>query len=83
MVVRREELAAGPEPFAVPPGVELVATPGPRHEVVHFALRNWKFVFGASLVLFLLLVAIFGPMLTAHKPLEFTAPTDLRPSSDY
>jgi peptide/nickel transport system permease protein len=84
MAVRREELAAAvPEPFAVPPGAELVATPGPRHEVVHFALRNWKFVFGASLVLFLLLVAIFGPMLTAHEPLEFSAPTDLRPSSDY
>jgi peptide/nickel transport system permease protein len=84
MAVRREELAtAVPEPFAVPPGTEVVATPGPRHEVLHFALRNWKFVFGVSLVLFLLLVAIFGPLLTAHEPLEFTAPTDLRPSADY
>ena len=29
------------------------------------------------------LLAIFGPMLTAHAPLAFDGPTDARPSSDY
>jgi peptide/nickel transport system permease protein len=85
VAVRREAELAGavPEPFAVPPGTELVPVTGPRHEFLHFALRNWKFVFGASLVLVLLLVAIFGPMLTAYTPLAFDGPTDARPSADY
>jgi peptide/nickel transport system permease protein len=84
MAVRREQLASAvPEPFAVPPGTELVATTGPQHEFRHFALRNWKFLFGASLVFGLLLVAIFAPMLTSHAPLAFDAPTDAHPSRDY
>jgi peptide/nickel transport system permease protein len=85
VAVRRDaELAtAVPAPFELPPGAELVATTGPRHEFLHFALRNWKFVFGASLVLGLFLLALFGPMLVSHEPLAFDAPTDARPSADY
>jgi peptide/nickel transport system permease protein len=54
-----------------------------RSEFLYFAFRNWKFVFGLGIVLFFLALAIFGPMLTEHTPLEFTGPTDQRPSSDY
>jgi peptide/nickel transport system permease protein len=54
-----------------------------RSEFFHFALRNWKFVAGASVVLFFLLLAIVGPYLTSHQPLAFTGPTDARPSWDY
>ncbi len=62
---------------------EPVKTGPPRSEFLYFALHNWKFVAGASVVLFILLLAIFGPYLASHQPLEFTGPTDAPPSSDY
>ncbi len=69
-------LAAGaPAPGAV--------VAGKRFELVYFALRNWKFVFGAGLVLLFLLAGIFGPLSTSHQPLDFTGPTDQSPSSAY
>jgi peptide/nickel transport system permease protein len=82
MAVRREELVAAPGP-AVALEAPAAGPAGVRHEFLHFALRNWKFVLGASLVLFLFLVALFGPMLTSHEPLAFDAPTGVRPSADY
>jgi peptide/nickel transport system permease protein len=54
-----------------------------RSEFVYFALRNWKFVLGAGVVITFLAVAAFGPLLTDHTPLEFTGPTDQPPSADY
>ena len=54
-----------------------------RSEFLYFALRNWKFGFGAGLVLVFLAVALFGPLLTPHMPLDFTGPTDQPPSSEY
>ena len=66
------------------PGVPVapLGTAG-RSEFVYFALRNWKFVLGAGVVLTFLAVAAFGPLLTDHTPLEFTGPTDQPPSADY
>jgi peptide/nickel transport system permease protein len=57
--------------------------PAKRSEFAYFAFRNWKFVLGLAVVLFFLAMAIFGPLLTDHKPLEFAGPTDAHPSSDY
>jgi peptide/nickel transport system permease protein len=54
-----------------------------RSEFLYFALRNWKFVLGSAVVLSCLLLALIGPLLTDHTPLEFTGPTDQRPSSEY
>ena len=55
-----------------------------RHsEFLYFALRNWKFVVGASLVLVMLAIAVFAPRLAAHQPLDFAGPTDAPPSSAY
>jgi peptide/nickel transport system permease protein len=54
-----------------------------RSEFVYFALRNWKFVLGAGVVITFLAMAVFGPLLTDHTPLEFTGPTDQPPSADY
>ena len=54
-----------------------------RSEFLYFGLRNWKFLFGLSVVLVFLALALFGPLLTDHQPLEFTAPTDQPPSSEY
>jgi peptide/nickel transport system permease protein len=59
------------------------AAPHRRSEFLYFALRNWKFVTGLTVVLLFLAAAIFGPMVTAHPPLAFTGPTDARPSSSY
>jgi len=58
-------------------------TPTHRSEFLYFAFRNWKFVAGAGLVLAFLVVAIVGPMLVQHEPLEFSGPTDQPPSSEY
>jgi len=52
-------------------------------ESFYFASRNWKFLLGASCVLFMLVLAIVGPYLTPHAPLAFDGPTDHRPSSTY
>ena len=57
--------------------------PRRRSEFLYFALRNWKFVAGASFVLAFLALAIFGPLLTPHQPLEFSGPSDSPPSADY
>ena len=54
-----------------------------RSEFLHFALRNWKFLFGLGLVLACLCAALAGPLLTDHAPLEFSGPTDQRPSGEY
>jgi peptide/nickel transport system permease protein len=59
------------------------ARPAPRSEFLYFAFRNWKFVLGLTVVLGVLCIAIFGPMLATRAPLEFSGPTDARPSSDY
>jgi peptide/nickel transport system permease protein len=62
---------------------QAVAGPRRRSEFLYFALRNWKFVVGLGVVLAMLGLAIVGPMLTDHTPLEFSGPTDQRPSADY
>jgi peptide/nickel transport system permease protein len=59
------------------------AVPAHRFEAVYFAVRNWKFVVGLGLVLGFLLLALVGPLLTEHTPLEFSGPTDQPPSSEY
>jgi peptide/nickel transport system permease protein len=63
------------------PGVVL-ALPR-RSEFLYFAFRNWKFVLGLAVVLGALALAIVGPWLTSHEPLDFSGPTDARPSSEY
>jgi peptide/nickel transport system permease protein len=57
--------------------------PAHRSEFLYFALRNWKFVLGSCLVGFMLLLALFGPLLAGHGPLEFSGPTDSPPSTAY
>jgi peptide/nickel transport system permease protein len=64
-------------------GLEAATGPGRRTEVLYFALRNWKFVGGATLVLAMLALALIGPKLDSTPPLAFTGPTDSPPSSAY
>jgi peptide/nickel transport system permease protein len=54
-----------------------------RSEVLHFAFRNYKLVFGLLLLGFLLAVAIVGPMLTDREPFEFYDELGQPPSRDH
>lgn len=50
-------------------------------ESVHFALRNKKLVFGLSMTTALLLVAIIGPFIAQHGPLDFGGGLSLHPTT--
>ncbi len=54
-----------------------------RGETLYFAFRNRTFVFGLSLLVFLLLLAIVGPLLTDREPFEFYDALGVPPSSEY
>src|SRR5262245_46471676 len=67
-------------------GTVVAATGKPdrrRSEVLHFAFRNKKLVFGLSLLLFLLGVALIGPMLTDRDPFEFYDALGQPPSREH
>jgi peptide/nickel transport system permease protein len=89
MSVSDHDLLASGEPAAVdapvaPTGAPSVMhAPGRRVEFLHFALRNWKFGLGLGCVLLFLALALLGPSLTDHTPLEFSGPTEQPPSADY
>ena len=54
------------------------------NEFLFFALRNWKVLVGALIILIFLLLAIFGPGLTENQPLAFVYPMGAsEPSSDF
>ena len=62
------------------PGV----VPGrPGSEALRFAFRNRKLVFGLTVVLAFLALAIVGPWLTAADPFEFGYPTGESPSREH
>jgi peptide/nickel transport system permease protein len=80
--------APAPSVEAAAPGSVSTAPDAPHRpargsEFAHFALRNWKFVLGASVALTFLGIALVGPMLIERTPLEFTGPTDQPPSREY
>ena len=87
MAVARPDVAGESLDRVAPPTVPAPAEPGVvparRSEFVYVALRNWKFVLGAGVVLVFLLTALIAPMLVAHPPLAFTGPTDSPPSKEY
>ena len=57
--------------------------PAHRFEFLHFALRNWKFVFGSSLVLALLALAASRPAAHGARAARVHGPADSPPSSEY
>jgi peptide/nickel transport system permease protein len=81
--------------LSAPPGVELPGELGVdaafaaelrrgyTPELIHFALRNTKFVLGFAVFGSMLALAIVGPWLTSHQPLEFTGPTGQAPGGGY
>jgi peptide/nickel transport system permease protein len=82
-------LAADPQAETVVPHTGTVVAPtgaAPvrrRSETLHFAFRNKKLMFGLFLLLFLLGVAVVGPMLTDREPFEFYDALGQPPSSEY
>jgi peptide/nickel transport system permease protein len=69
---------------AAPADASRAAPPSRRgSEFLYFAFRNWKFLLGLGLVVSVFALAVVGPYLTDHAPLDFTGPTDAPPSSEY
>jgi peptide/nickel transport system permease protein len=54
-----------------------------RNELLFFALRNKKLRIGASIVLFFIILALIGPLLTKYGPREFVAPGVQPPSREF
>jgi len=78
--------AAPTAPLASPADASQVEAPPIRQmsgfrESLHFALRNKKLVFGLSMTTALLLIAIIGPYVAQHGPLDFGAGLSLHPTT--
>ena len=54
-----------------------------KNELLYFALRNNKLRIGLTIVLFFLVLAIVGPMLTEHDPTDYVGPGAQPPSAEY
>ena len=85
------EIGGRVQPATVEASAPITATGTPlappavahRSEFLYFAFRNRKFVAGLAVVTFMLALALVGPYLADHKPLEFSGPTDQPPSTEY
>lgn len=77
--------APAPEVAAVglPGGPAAAGTIPRRNDFIHYGLRNRKLVFGLGLELFLVLVAIFGPLLAKNAPMEITPNQLVHPNGTY
>jgi peptide/nickel transport system permease protein len=54
-----------------------------KNEILYFALRNNKLKIGFSVLLFFIILALIGPLLTGYPPLEYIGPPSAPPSSEY
>jgi len=54
-----------------------------RHETLFFALRNNKLRIGSIVILFFVILAVVGPMLSKHTLNDFIAASASPPSSEY
>ena len=55
-----------------------------KNEFLYFALRNRKLQIGLGVILFFVLLAIFGPLLTQYDPFDYVNPTGpVAPSAKY
>ena len=81
--------AAGPEapgPVVAPlPGAPVAAArlvPGPRSDLLYYALRNKKLVAGLSFEALFVLAALFGPFISPHNTTDYFLP-HLAPSAQH
>ncbi|HEY3345386.1 MAG TPA: ABC transporter permease [Anaerolineaceae bacterium] len=61
----------------------VAAEPKKKNEILFFALKNSKLKIGLSIVLFFVVMAVAGPLISHFKPLDFVAPGANQPSHDY
>ncbi len=54
-----------------------------KNELLYFALRNNKLRIGLGVVLFFVILALVGPLLTPYTPTDFVGPTASPPSAQY
>ncbi len=54
-----------------------------KNELLYFALRNNKLRIGLGMVLFFVILALVGPLLTPYTPTDFVGPTASPPSAQY
>lgn len=54
-----------------------------RNEILYFAFRNTKFKIGLGILLFFILLAIFGPMIARFDPTETAGPPNSPPSAEF
>jgi peptide/nickel transport system permease protein len=54
-----------------------------KNEFLYFAFRNTKLRIGLTVMVFFLLMMIFGPMMTKYKPADFVGPSSVPPSSEF
>ncbi|KAA3643524.1 MAG: ABC transporter permease [Chloroflexi bacterium] len=55
-----------------------------QNELIYFAFRNVKLIIGLAIILFFLVLAVIGPMLTDNDPFDFVNPLGAQPpSSEY
>jgi peptide/nickel transport system permease protein len=59
-----------------------VAEPKKRNEFLYFALKNTKLKIGLAVVLVFVLLAVFGPVITPYKPLDFVQAGANKPSAE-
>jgi peptide/nickel transport system permease protein len=73
-----EEAVAGPTPAPL-----VGRTRAPRREVLHYALRSRKVLFGIGMVLAAVAIAIVGPWIVTNDPLEYVGPPGQAPSREF
>jgi len=74
---------ADPKSLAVKSDEAKPAAKKPQGEFIFFALRSKKFIFALSLLTFLVLLAIFGPMIDSTDPVAQNLTVNTSPSMDY
>jgi peptide/nickel transport system permease protein len=71
-----ESISEAPAPDVAVAGLTagpgITGAPPRRNDILHYGLRNKKLVFGLSLELLLVLVAIIGPYLAKNPPMQIT-----------
>jgi peptide/nickel transport system permease protein len=74
---------ATPESRAIEPATPAVVAPATSNlrEALHFAVRNRKLVFGLSVVMLMLLIAIVGPFLARHSPVAYGGELSVAPTT--